>query len=56
MVWLALLARPEPPTRQTAARELARLLGEPIAVDPAADPNAQKDRRALLQTRIADKE
>jgi len=56
VVWCALLARPEPSTRQTAARELARLLGEPIAVDPAADPNTQKDPRELLRIRIGEKD
>jgi hypothetical protein len=51
-VWLALLARPELATRQTAARQLTALLGEPIAVDPAADPVTQKDKREQLRTRI----
>ena len=40
--WLGLLGRPDPSTRQTAARELTRLLGQPIPVNPAADPDSQK--------------
>lgn len=55
MVWLALLERPQPATRQTAARELSALLGEQIPVDPAADPDTQKDRREQLRTRIEGK-
>ena len=33
--WLSLLERPEASIRRTAARQLAAMLGEPIAVDPA---------------------
>lgn len=51
-VWLMLLARPEPATRQTAARQLTALLGEPIAIDPAAEPDTQKDKREQLRVRI----
>jgi hypothetical protein len=51
-VWLALLDRPEKATRQTAARQLAGLLGEPIDVDPAAEPNTQKAKRERLRVRI----
>ncbi len=51
-VWLALLARPEPSTRQTAAQRLAALLGEPLPVDPAADPETQKDQRKQVEARI----
>jgi hypothetical protein len=54
-VWLALLERPEQATRQTAARQLATLLGEPIAVDPVADPVTQKEQREQLRTRIEGK-
>jgi hypothetical protein len=54
-VWLALLGRPQPATRQKAARELAALLGDPITVDPAADPDTQKDRREQLRARIEGK-
>lgn len=54
-VWLALLTRPESTTRQTAARQLAALLGEPTAVDPAADPDTQKDQREQLRSRIEQK-
>lgn len=51
-VWLALLARPEPESRKTAARQLILLLGRPIDVDPAADPNTQKQQRERLRARI----
>ena len=51
-VWLALLERPEKATRQTAARRLAALLGEPIDVDPAAEPDTQKAKRERLRMRI----
>jgi hypothetical protein len=51
-VWLTLLARPEPATRQAAARRLAALLEEPLPVDPAADPETQKDQREQLRARI----
>jgi hypothetical protein len=54
-VWLALLGRPDSATRQTAARQLATLLGEPIAVDPAADPDSQKGKREQLRVRIEEK-
>jgi hypothetical protein len=51
-VWLALLTRPQPAVRQAAARQLTALLGEPIAVDPAADPSTQKDQREQIRARI----
>lgn len=51
-VWLALLARPEPESRKTAARQLTLLLGGPIDVDPAADPDTQKQQREQLRARI----
>jgi len=54
-VWLALLGRPEAATRQTAARQLAALLGEPIDVDPAAEPETQKAKREKLRARIEKK-
>jgi hypothetical protein len=54
-VWLALLSRPEAATRQTAARQLAKLLGQPIDVDPAAQPDSQKDKRDRLRERIEKK-
>ena len=41
-VWLALLARPEEPTRRLAAAQLAKLLGQPISFDPAADAARSK--------------
>ena len=52
LVWLSLLDRPQEATRRAAAKELATLLGEPIAVDPAADPATQKDRREQLRARL----
>ena len=54
VVWLALIARPELATRQIAARQLAGLLGEPIPVDPNADPATQQTQRQQLQARIGD--
>jgi hypothetical protein len=54
-VWLALLSRPDAATRQAAARQLVALLGEPIPVDSAADPDSQKDQRELLRSRIGEK-
>jgi hypothetical protein len=54
--WLGLLARPDPSTRQTAARELTRLLGQPIPVNPAADPESQKGLREQLRAKIGEKE
>ena len=54
-VWLALLGRPEAATRQTAARQLAKLLGDPIDIDPAAEPDSQKAKRELLRARIEKK-
>jgi hypothetical protein len=55
-VWLALLERPEVATRRIAARQLTALLGEPIPVDPEAEPSTQQARRELLQSRIDGKE
>ncbi len=52
LVWLSLLDRPQEATRRAAAKELAALLGEPIAVDPAAAPATQKDRREQLRARL----
>ena len=50
--WLAVLERPEESRRRTAARQLAALLGEPIAVDPAADPATQTRQREQLRAKI----
>ena len=47
--WLLLLERPEEAVRRTAARQLTAMLGEPIAVDPAADPETQKSQRERLR-------
>jgi hypothetical protein len=54
-VWLDLLSRPEPATRKATAAQLAILLGEPIDVDPAADPDSQKEKREQLKARIESK-
>lgn len=51
-VWLALLGRTEVETRKTAARQLTAILGEPIGVDPAAEPDTQREARDRLQSRI----
>ena len=55
MVWLDLLARPELATRKAAAGQLVLLLGEPIDVDPAAEPDSQKAKREQLKARIESK-
>lgn len=55
MVWLTLLSRSELATRQTAAQQLTSLLGEPIQIDPAADPDTQRDAREQLRMRIEEK-
>jgi hypothetical protein len=54
-VWLALLGRPELAARRAAVGQLAALLGEPIDVDPAAEPDSQKDKREQLRQRIEGK-
>ena len=46
------LDRPEKTTRTAAAKQLAALLGEPIDVDPAADPATQRKQREQLRTKI----
>jgi hypothetical protein len=51
-VWLALLGRPEASTRRTAAKHLAGLLGEPIGVDPEADPATQEKQREQLRVKL----
>ena len=51
-VWLSLLGRPEASTRRIAAEQLTSLLGEPLKVDPAAEPDSQKQQREQLRTRI----
>ncbi len=52
LIWLAFLDRPEKTTRTAAAKQLAALLGEPIDVDPAADPATQGKQRGQLRTKI----
>jgi hypothetical protein len=54
-VWLGLLARDDVSIRRAAAKRLALLLGEPVPVDPAADPASQKDARDALRARIEKK-
>jgi hypothetical protein len=54
-VWLALLGRPELATRQLAVGQLTKLLGHPIDVDPAVDPDSQKTKREKLQAKIEKK-
>jgi hypothetical protein len=51
-VWLALLSRPQKAARQMAAQQLMAILGEPIPVDPNADPSSQLAQREELQARI----
>lgn len=51
-VWLILLGRPEQPVRQAAARHLASLLGKRIDVDPAAEPETQRNKLERLRARI----
>jgi len=52
LVWLAFLARPEVSVRQTAYRRLTELLGEAPPLDPAADPESQKQVREALRQKI----
>ena len=51
-VWLALLERRQEATRRAAAKQLGVLLGEPIGVDPVADPATQKERREQLRAKL----
>ena len=51
-VWLALLDRPEASTRRIAAKHLAGMLGEPIGVDPEANPATQENQRELLRAKL----
>ena len=50
--WILLLERPEGAIRRTAAKQLACLLAEPIAIDPAADPETQASQRPQLWAKI----
>lgn len=54
-IWLAILARPDLATRQTAAKQLAKLLDRTIDVDPNADPKSQKDKRDKLRVLVEKK-
>jgi hypothetical protein len=51
-VWLILLGRPEPDERRYAAAQLSEMLGEPIPVDPEAEPSTQKKQMEQLRLRI----
>lgn len=51
-VWLALLDRDSEAARQVAARQLAHLLGRPIAFDPAADPQTREAQLKRLQADV----
>ncbi len=51
-VWLALLERPDPATRQLAARQLESRLGEPLGVDPQCEPADQQAELARLRERL----
>ena len=51
-IWLALLGRPDPAVRRAAAKRLGTLLGEPLQIDPAADPASQGPARDALRARI----
>jgi hypothetical protein len=50
-VWLALLARPDEPTRRLAAAQLTKLLGQPVTFDPAADASRRKRQIDQLRAR-----
>lgn len=50
--WLALLDRADESTRRTGAAELSRLLGEPVAFDPAAPEPVRKAQLEALRKRI----
>ena len=52
-VWLALLARPEVPTRRLAAAQLEKLLGQSIAFDPAAAAPQRKKQIDQLRAWIS---
>jgi hypothetical protein len=52
LIWLALLSRPEEPTRQAAAQQLSVILNEPISVNPKLDPASQVKAREALRTQI----
>ena len=54
-IWAALLSRPAESTRRTAVRRLTEILGEPIGVDPAADPASQKSRCEELRAKVEKK-
>jgi hypothetical protein len=52
LIWLALLSRPEEPTREAAVQQLSVLLNIPITVDPKASPESQAKAREALAKQI----
>jgi hypothetical protein len=51
-VWLAMLSRDQESTRRLAAEQLHKLLGEPVAFDPAADAATRRTQIERLRVRI----
>jgi hypothetical protein len=51
-IWLAMLTRPDEPTRRLAAAHLSKLLGHPIPFDPAADAPQRKKLVEQLRSQI----
>jgi hypothetical protein len=52
LIWLALLSRPEAPTREAAVQQLVVLLNKPVGIDPKAPPDSQAKAREELQSQI----
>lgn len=52
-IWLILLDRDEPATRETAAKHLEQLLERPIAFDPAADEATRRRQIDALRKELA---
>jgi hypothetical protein len=52
-VWLVLLSRSSLPTRQTAVRQLSKLLAQPIAFDPAASEDVRKEQFEKLRASLS---
>lgn len=55
IIWWTLLGRADRATRETAAKQLAAILGEPLGVEPAAQPDTQKAEREQLRVKIEKK-
>jgi hypothetical protein len=51
-VWASLLSRPEVATRRVAADQLAAILGEPLRIDPTAEPATQQFELEQLRMHI----